>query len=170
MYNIGRYNTKHQKHTVFVGNVNSKMSEREIEEIFARYGRLENVDFARRKRFGEVYFNYSNRDHAFKALEMNNVKIMGRRLRVSFNSEKPIHREGYTIYYTMRQPTDEQTIYQSYESYGEIDFIWYPDNGLFGTITFRRAESATEALAVHELSDGTTIRPKPFIDKVRHVQ
>lgn len=103
MYNIGRYNTKHQKHTVFVGNVNSKMSEREIEDIFARYGRLENVDFARRKRFGEVYFNYSNRDHAFKALEMNNVKIMGRRLRVSFNSEKPIHREGYTIYYTMRQ-------------------------------------------------------------------
>lgn len=66
--------------------------------------------------------------------------------------------------------TDEQTIYQSYESYGEIDFIWYPDNGLFGTITFRRAESATEALAVNELSDGTTIRPKPFIDKVRHVQ
>uniref|UniRef100_A0A182JR77 RRM domain-containing protein n=1 Tax=Anopheles christyi TaxID=43041 RepID=A0A182JR77_9DIPT len=170
MYNIGRYNPNQLKHSVYIGNISYKMSERELEEIFARYGRLEDLDFSRRKRFGEAYFNYSNREHAFKALEMNNVKILGRRLRVAFNSEKPSNREGYTLYFTMRQPTDEQTIYRSYETYGEIDFIWYPDNGLFGTITFRRTEAAKDALAVNELCDGTLIRAKPFIDKARLVQ
>uniref|UniRef100_A0A182PGL1 RRM domain-containing protein n=1 Tax=Anopheles epiroticus TaxID=199890 RepID=A0A182PGL1_9DIPT len=170
MYNIGRYNPRHQKHTVYVGNISYKMSERELEEIFARYGRLEDVDFSRRDRFGEAYFNYSNREHAFKALEMNNVKILGRRLRVSFNSEKPCNREGYSLYYTLKRTTDEQTIYRSFEPYGEIDFIWYPEKSLFGTISFRRPETAKEALAVNELDDGTLIRTKPFIDKMRQVQ
>uniref|UniRef100_A0A182Q9F7 RRM domain-containing protein n=1 Tax=Anopheles farauti TaxID=69004 RepID=A0A182Q9F7_9DIPT len=170
MYNIGRYNTHHGKHSVYVGNVCSKVSEREIEEIFARYGRLDSIDFSRRKRYGEIYFNYTNREHAFNALEMNNVKIMGRRLRVAFNMEKPANREGYTLYFNLRQPTDELTIYRTYEPYGNIDFIWYPDNCFFGTITFRRPETAAEALAVKELCDGTIIHARPYIDKIARGQ
>uniref|UniRef100_A0A182R5Z6 RRM domain-containing protein n=1 Tax=Anopheles funestus TaxID=62324 RepID=A0A182R5Z6_ANOFN len=170
MYHIGRYHTGHLKHSVYVGNISCKVTEREIEEIFARFGRLADVDFSRYKRHGEAYFDYTNREHAFKALEMNNVKISGRRLRVAFNIDKPSNREGYTVYFTVRQPTDEQTIYRSFASYGEIDFIWYPENELFGTVSFRRTEDATDALAVNKLIDGTPIKSRPFIDKVNAVQ
>lgn len=145
------------------------MSEREIEEIFARFGRLADVDFERFKRFGEVYFDYNNREHAFKALEMNNTKIAGRRLRVAFNSDKPSIREGYSLYFTLRQPSEEQIIYRTYESYGEIDFIWYPENETIGTISFRRTESATEALAVQKLIDGTLIKSRPFVNRLNKV-
>uniref|UniRef100_A0A182YB61 RRM domain-containing protein n=1 Tax=Anopheles stephensi TaxID=30069 RepID=A0A182YB61_ANOST len=169
MYNIGRYNHKHVKHSVYVGNVSSQVSQREIEEIFARFGRLADVDFDRFKWYGEVYFDYTNREHAFKALEMNNVKIAGRRLRVAFNSDKPSIREGYSLYLSLRQPTDEQTIYRTYESYGEIDFIWYPENQLIGTISFRRTEDANDALAVYKLIDGTPIKSRPFKDRVNNV-
>uniref|UniRef100_A0A182VZE7 RRM domain-containing protein n=1 Tax=Anopheles minimus TaxID=112268 RepID=A0A182VZE7_9DIPT len=167
MYNIGRYHPAHLKHSVYVGNVSCKVAEREIEEIFARFGRLADVDFSRYKRYGEVYFDYTNREHAFKALEMNDVKISGRRLRVAFNMDKPSNREGYTVYFTVRQPTDEQTIYRTYASYGEIDFIWYPENELFGTISFRRTDSANHALAVSNLVDGAPIKSRPFVDRVK---
>lgn len=170
MYNIGRYNTHHGKHSVYVGNVSTQLPERELEEIFSRYGRLDNIDFSRRKRHGEVYFDYANREHGFQALEMNNVKIMGRRLRVAFNMEKPANREGYTVYFSLRQPTDEQAIYRTYEPFGDIDFIWYPDNCYFGTVSFRRPESAKEALVVHELCDGTIVHARPYIDKIARGQ
>uniref|UniRef100_A0A182SNS0 RRM domain-containing protein n=1 Tax=Anopheles maculatus TaxID=74869 RepID=A0A182SNS0_9DIPT len=152
--------------SVYVGNVSKQVSEREIEEMFARFGRLSNKDFVRLKRYGEVYFDYANREHAFKALEMNNVKLAGRRLRVAFNSDKPSIREGYSLYFTLRQPSDEQIIYRTYESYGEIDFIWYPENETIGTISFRRTEAATNALAVYKLIDGTPIKSRPFVDRV----
>ncbi|XP_053667407.1 uncharacterized protein LOC128717336 [Anopheles marshallii] len=166
MYNIGRYHPGHLKHSVYVGNVSCLVTEREIEDMFARFGRLSNVDFSRYKRNGEIYFDYTNREHAFKALEMNNVKISGRRLRVAFNMDKPAIREGYTVYFILRQPTDEQTIYESYASYGEIDFIWYPEKELFGTVSFRRTDDANDALAVNKLINGTPITSRPFVDRV----
>uniref|UniRef100_A0A182MPD6 RRM domain-containing protein n=1 Tax=Anopheles culicifacies TaxID=139723 RepID=A0A182MPD6_9DIPT len=169
MYNIGRYHPAHLQHSVYVGNVSCKVTAKEIEDIFARFGRLADVDFSRFKRYGEVYFDYTNREHAFKALEMNDVKISGRRLRVAFNMDKPSNREGYTVYFTIRQPTDEQTIYRTYASYGEIDFIWYPENECFGTISFRRTDSATDALAVNTLIDGTPIKSRPFFDRTKVV-
>ncbi|XP_053671364.1 uncharacterized protein LOC128721620 [Anopheles nili] len=170
IYNIGRYNANHGKHSIYVGNVNFKVSEREIEDRFARYGRLENIDFSRRKRYGEIYFNYENRQHAFEALKMNNIKIAGRRLRVAFNMEKPSNREKYSLYFKIRQPTEEDTIFRSYKSFGEIDFIWYPEHGTFGTISFRRTEVATAALSLKQLIDGTQIYAKPFIDKLRRFE
>ncbi|XP_052902944.1 uncharacterized protein LOC128310361 [Anopheles moucheti] len=165
MYYIGHYHPGHLKHSVYVGNISCLVTEREIEEMFARFGRLANADFARYKRHGEIYFDYTNREHAFKALEMNNVKISGRRLRVAFNVDKPANREGYTVYFTVRQPTDEQTIYESFASYGEIDFVWYPEKELFGTVSFRRTDDANNALAVSKLIDGTLIKSRPFVDR-----
>uniref|UniRef100_A0A182NS17 RRM domain-containing protein n=1 Tax=Anopheles dirus TaxID=7168 RepID=A0A182NS17_9DIPT len=170
MYNIGRFNTYHGKHGVYVGNIDSKVSDREIEEIFARYGRLNHVDWTRRKRYGEINIDYTNREDAFKALEMNNAKIMGRRLRVAFNMDKPSNREGFTLYFKLRQLTNEMTIYRTYKPFGDIDFIWYPEDCFFGTISFRRPESATNALVVKELCDGTIINSRPFIDKVARGQ
>ncbi|KFB37188.1 AGAP001643-PA-like protein [Anopheles sinensis] len=167
MYNIGRYHTRHGKFCVYVGNISWKVKSREVEKKFRRYGKLDDIDLSCRARWGEIYFEYANREDAFKALEMNNVLLGDRRLRVAFNIEKPANREQYSLFFRIREPTTEQILYQSYEPFGEIDFIWYPEKAMFGTITFRRPEAAKDALVVRDLIDGVPITTRPFIDKLK---
>ncbi|XP_058124386.1 uncharacterized protein LOC131284335 [Anopheles ziemanni] len=167
MYNIGRYHTRHGKFSVYVGNISYKVKSREIEKKFKRYGKLEDIDLSCRARWGEIYFDYANKEDAFSALEMNNVLLGDRRLRVAFNIDKPANREQYSLFFRIRESTTEQILYQTYEPFGEIDFIWYPEKAMFGTITFRRPEAAKDALAVRDLIDGVPITTRPFIDKVK---
>ncbi|XP_052863736.1 uncharacterized protein LOC128270377 [Anopheles cruzii] len=165
MYSIGNFNHAHGKHSVYVGNISRQVTRGELESIFDRYGKIDTIDFERFARYREVYIDYLAREDAFRALEMNNTKIGGRRLRIAFNSEKPSNREGYTLYLIPKHPVSELTIYQTYESYGDIDFIWYPDGSIFCTVSFRRSEAATDALEVRELIDGSKVNAKPFRDR-----
>ncbi|XP_058056171.1 serine/arginine repetitive matrix protein 2-like [Anopheles bellator] len=165
MYSIGKYNNAHGKHSIYVANISREVTKGELESIFDRYGEIDTIDFQRFTRYREVYIDYIAREDAFRALEMNNTKIGGHRLRIAFNGEKPSNREGYTLYLIPKHPVTEMTIYQTYESYGDIDFIWYPEGSMFCTVSFRRSEAATDALQVREFIDGTKVNAKPFRDR-----
>lgn len=89
--------------SVFVGNVASGVREEELKATFARYGRIVLCDFSFLEKYGEVYIDYHQREDAFRALEMNRVKINGKRLRVALNCRKPANRDGYSVIVEMSE-------------------------------------------------------------------
>uniref|UniRef100_A0A8D8CMM6 (northern house mosquito) hypothetical protein n=1 Tax=Culex pipiens TaxID=7175 RepID=A0A8D8CMM6_CULPI len=73
--------------------------------LFSRYGRIVGFDVSSRVKCDEVYIDFHQREDAFKALEMNKVKMCGRRLRVALNCRKPANRQGYTVIVEMPERT-----------------------------------------------------------------
>lgn len=90
---------------MFVGNIATGVRNEEMRALFSRYGRIVGFDVSSRVKCDEVYIDFHQREDAFKALEMNKVKMCGRRLRVALNCRKPANRQGYTVIVEMPERT-----------------------------------------------------------------
>ena len=66
---------------VFVGKIPKALLKPELEQIFAKYGRISNVYFNSDKNF--AYVNYFKLEDAKAALDMNNREVYGSKLRVN---------------------------------------------------------------------------------------
>lgn len=167
MRQLGRPREGKSDHTVFVGNIAEGVRPEEMKATFARYGRLVECDFSLLEKYGEIYFDYHQREDAFGALEMNRVKFNGKRLRVSLNCRKPANRDGYSVIVELSEPVPERDLYARFADCGEIEFIWHHDDATIATITFERPESVLKALAVRELHNRIPIIVREYVESER---
>lgn len=167
MRQLGRPREGKSDQCVFVGNVASGVREEELKATFARYGRIVLCDFSFLEKYGEVYIDYHQREDAFRALEMNRVKINGKRLRVALNCRKPANRDGYSVIVEMSEPVPERDLYARFDSCGEIEFIWHYENATIATVTFERPESTLKALNIRELHNRIPIIVREYVESER---
>ncbi|XP_055539595.1 uncharacterized protein LOC129726662 [Wyeomyia smithii] len=167
MRQLGRPMESKHDHCVYIGNIADGIKNVELKATFDRYGRIVDFDTSLREKYGEVYIEYHQREDAFKALEMNRVKMCGKRLRVALNCRKPGNREGYSVIVEMPEAVPERDLYSRFDACGEIEFIWHYDNCTIATITFEKPESMLMALAVRELHNGIPIIVREYIETER---
>ncbi|XP_058467285.1 uncharacterized protein LOC131440219 [Malaya genurostris] len=167
MRQLDRPMEKKHDHCVYVGNIAESITNEELKATFDRYGRVVEYDLSLRDKYCEIYAEYHKREDAFKALEMNRVKICGKRLRVALNCRKPANREGYSIIVEMSEPVPERDLYARFNSCGEIEFIWHYENSTIATVTFERPESMLMALAVRELHNRIPIIVREYVESER---
>ncbi|XP_053696438.1 uncharacterized protein LOC128743793 [Sabethes cyaneus] len=164
MRQLGRRQESKHDHCVYVGNIADTIKTNELKGTFDRYGRVVDFDTSLREKYGEIYVEYHQREDAFKALEMNRVKIWGKRLRVALNCRKPCNREGYSVIVELPEPVPERDLYARFDACGEIEFIWHYEGFTMATITFEKPESMLLALGVRELRNGIPIIVREYID------
>lgn len=167
MRQLGRPREGKSDHSVFVGNIAEGVRPEEMKATFARYGRLVECDFSLLEKYGEIYFDYHQREDAFGALEMNRVKFNGKRLRVALNCRKPANRDGYSVIVELSEPVPERDLYARFDSCGEIEFIWHHEDATIATITFERPESMLKALAIRELHNRIPIIVREYVESER---
>ncbi|XP_058812147.1 uncharacterized protein LOC131676823 [Topomyia yanbarensis] len=167
MRQLGRPLENKHDHCLYVGNIADGVKNEELKATFDRYGRVVDYDFSLRDKYCDMYVEYHQREDAFKALEMNRVKICGKRLRVALNCRKPGNREGYSVIVEMPEPVPERDLYARFNGCGEIEFIWHYDDALIATITFERPESMLMALAVRELHNRIPIIVREYVESER---
>ena len=71
---------------VYVGRIPKNILKPEFEQIFAKYGKISSVDLISEKNCGFV--NYFSLEHAQAALDMNNRKLHGSKLRVNIKTPR----------------------------------------------------------------------------------
>ena len=71
---------------VFVGKIPKALLKPELEQIFAKYGRISSVYFNSEKKI--AYVNYFKLEDAKAALDMNNREVHGSKLRVNMASKR----------------------------------------------------------------------------------
>ncbi|XP_039447394.1 uncharacterized protein LOC120426685 isoform X2 [Culex pipiens pallens] len=167
MRTLGRRHESKADQSVFVGNIATGVRNEEMRALFSRYGRIVGFDVSSRVKCDEVYIDFHQREDAFKALEMNKVKMCGRRLRVALNCRKPANRQGYTVIVEMPEPVPERDLYDTFESCGPIEFVWNYDQATVATITFERPEAMMKALKVKELSTKVQIIVREYVESER---
>lgn len=167
MRQLGRPREGKTDHCVFIGNIAKGVPEEQLKSTFARYGRMVMCDFSMLEKFGEVYIDYHQREDAFRALEMNRVKIAGKRLRVALNCRKPANRDGYSVIVEMSEPVPERDLYSRFFECGEIEFIWHYENATIATVTFERPESTLKALNIRELHNRIPIIVREYVESER---
>lgn len=78
--------------TIYVGNLNYRMSEQELADVFAEFGKVSEAkiiqDRATGRSRGFGFVSFDSDDEAQRALEMNGKEVNGRSLFVSFAREK----------------------------------------------------------------------------------
>uniref|UniRef100_A0A1Q3FXV8 Putative serine/arginine-rich splicing factor 4 n=1 Tax=Culex tarsalis TaxID=7177 RepID=A0A1Q3FXV8_CULTA len=167
MRTLGRRHESKADQSVFVGNIADGVRNEELRALFIRYGRIVGFDVSMRQKCDEVYIDFHQREDAFKALEMNKVKMCGRRLRVALNCRKPANRQGYTVIVEMPEPVPERDLYDTFESCGPIEFIWNYDQATVATVTFERPEAMMKALTVKELATKVQIIVREYVESER---
>lgn len=167
MHTLGRRHDSKADQSVFIGNIASGVRNEELKALFSRYGRIVGFDVSTREKCDEVYIDYHQREDAFKALEMNKVKMCGRRLRVALNCRKPANRQGYTIIVEMPEPVPERDLYDTFEKCGPIEFIWNYDQATVATVTFERPEAMLKALVLKELVTKVQIIVREYVESER---
>lgn len=73
---------------VYIGRIPKTLLKPELEQIFAKYGKISSVFFNSEKKFG--YVNYFNMEDAEAALDMNNREVHGSKLKVNMASKKAV--------------------------------------------------------------------------------
>ena len=73
---------------VYVGKIPKALLKPELEQIFAKYGRISKVYFNSEKKYAYAYVNYFKLEDAKAALDMNNREVHGSKLRVNMASKK----------------------------------------------------------------------------------
>lgn len=167
MRTLGRRHESKADQSVFIGNIAPGVRNEELKALFSRYGRIVGFDVSLREKCDEVYIDYHQREDAFKALEMNKVKMGGRRLRVALNCRKPANRQGYTIIVEMPEPVPERDLYDTFEKCGPIEFIWNYDQATVATITFERPEAMLKALVLKELVTKVQVIVREYVETER---
>jgi len=72
---------------VYVGKIPKTLQKPELEQIFAKYGKISSIFLKPGNSF--AYINYYNLDDAQAALDMNNREVHGSKLKVNMASKKP---------------------------------------------------------------------------------
>ncbi|KAK5075583.1 Splicing factor [Lithohypha guttulata] len=78
--------------TIFIGGLNFKLKESEVETEFAKYGKIELVrmplhETMKSRNKGIAFITYSTREEAQAALEMNETELKGRPLKVEIATD-----------------------------------------------------------------------------------
>ncbi|XP_055590216.1 LOW QUALITY PROTEIN: uncharacterized protein LOC129742347 [Uranotaenia lowii] len=154
-------------HAVFIGNIAVAVKDADLKGTFERYGRITSIDFSMREKYCEVYINYHQREDAFKALEMNGVRMCGKRLRVALNCRKPANRQGYSVIVEVPGHITERELEQKFSTCGDIEFIWHYANSTIATVTFGRPESMLKALVIRELHNRIPVIVREYVESER---
>lgn len=77
---------------IYIGNLPFSYKERELEEVFSKYGEIEDIFLVRdrntKKLKGFGFITFSNAQAAESALEMDSQEIGGRQIKVAMAKEK----------------------------------------------------------------------------------
>ena len=83
---VPRVKTDVETFGVYVGKIPNALQKPELEQIFAKYGKISSVYFNPGKQF--AYVNYFKMEDVKAALDMNNREVYGSKLRVNMASKK----------------------------------------------------------------------------------
>lgn len=83
------------KHDVFVGNILHSTTERDLQEVFSRVGRVINVRIVTEKETGKpkgfAFIEYTDAASALSAIRnLDGVELHGRKLRVSYSNNSSL--------------------------------------------------------------------------------
>lgn len=86
-----------QQSKIYVGNLSYDATEQDLEKAFAQYGHITEInaikDRATGRSKGFAFITFEIQKEAEAALKANDVKLLGRNMRVNMATDKP--RGGY---------------------------------------------------------------------------
>ncbi|CAJ1356316.1 unnamed protein product [Effrenium voratum] len=151
---------RNQEATIYVGNLDPKIDEEILWELFCQCGPVANLHLPRDKittthqGYGFVEFkNEEDADYAIKI--MNMIKFFGKPIRCNKSSQdKKTNEVGANLFIGNLEPeVDEKMLYDTFSAFGVLLFAKVmrdPDNGLsrgFGFISYDTFEASDAALA-----------------------
>jgi nucleolin len=82
--------------TIFIGNLDNKLKEKDIREAFKKFGDIKAVHIVQRKKHATAFLRYASKKHAANAIrEMNTTELHGRKvvLRFSKNNSDNLYKK-----------------------------------------------------------------------------
>mmetsp|Transcript_6362 Transcript_6362/g.9945 ORF Transcript_6362/g.9945 Transcript_6362/m.9945 type:complete len:646 (+) Transcript_6362:187-2124(+) len=158
-------------HSIFVGDLKPEVNETDLMRVFEPIGRIESIRVCRdhhtQQSLGYAYINYSQADHAERALKMLNfTKISGKPCRVMWVNRDPYLRKsgkGNIHIKNLPEGTDNKGLHDLFEKYGEILSVKVPEKDgkylNYGMVHFKTEESAKKAIAEMNDKDGMIVTP-----------
>lgn len=153
---------KNQEATIYVGNVDQKIDEEILWELFVNCGPLHSVNCPKDKitqmHMGYGFIEFKNEDDADYAIKvMNMVKLFGKPIRCSkATADKKTADCGANLFIGNVDPScDDKTLYDTFAAFGQLlcaKVMRDPDTGesrgfaFVGYDTFEASDAAMEAM------------------------
>jgi len=154
------------KKQIFCGNISYSSTEEGIKSYFAQFGEVANILLAKKKQAegaghrGFAFISYTDKEVAKAVLGMADHKLDGRSLTIKEAKPKTTK---FFVGGLDRDKTDAESLRKFFETFGEIEDCFCPNNKKFGFVTM--VEDGDNIQRILEAGnfeiDGTTVDVKP---------
>jgi len=154
------------KKQIFCGNISYSSTEEGIKSYFAQFGEVANILLAKKKQAegaghrGFAFISYTDKEVAKSVLSMGDHKLDGRSLTIKEAKPKTTK---FFVGGLDRDKTDAESLRRFFETFGEIEDCFCPNDKKFGFVTM--VEDGDNIQRILEAGtfeiDGTTVDVKP---------
>jgi len=153
--------TSYTTAAIYVGDLNTDVTEVILFEIFKRFGAVQSIRVCRdnvtKKSLGYAYVNFANKEDANRAIDaLNNTPIKGRTCRIMWSNRDPTERRnglGNIFIMNLDPQIGSKELHDTFSQFGNIISVKIPidDNQRsrrYGYVHFEQAECADKAIKI----------------------